>query len=297
MSIAQPSRLFINNAKRPLEDFPDQFSTQLPFPVQGLTRFTVESVLVEYNPLHVNFPPYTNQLDVSCQDLGSVVEIEIPTTVDWNTYVVSPETAWPKNFQQYINNALSSAGSAETITIDLGDDDGLPGFLKITADSGTGNVEFLGQSTLSNPERSIMERLGLSFRYASLGTIPELFLRGGRAVFQPTITGTLCPGNFILGRTGSIYLLTDLDNQAQSDANIQNIVSVVPVRAGIGLGDIVEGEDTNSITTSINPSSDFNRVRFLLFDDNYQPFELREEARVIIELHLGYTRPDPLFLA
>lgn len=297
MSLTKPSRLFINNSKRPLQDFPDQFSIQLPAPIQGLTRLTVESVLIEYNPLHPNFPPYTNQLDVSVSDLSALVEIEIPTEVDWNTYVVSPETSWPKNFQQFVNDALSSAGSSVAITIDLADTDGLPGFLKFTS-SVTGNIEFLGQSTLANVEQSIMERLGLSYRFAALGAIPELTIGStGRATFIPTSAGTNCPGNFILGRTGSIYLLTDLDNGAQSDANIQNILGVIPIRAGIGLGDIVEGEDTNSITTSVNPTSDFNRLRILLFDDNYQPLEMREEQRTIIEFHFGYDRGEALHIA
>lgn len=296
MSLTKPSRLFINNGKRPVEDFADQFSVQLPVPIQGLTRLTVESALIEYNPVDPNFPPYTNTLDISVSDLGPLVQLEIPTTVDWNTYTVAPENAWPKNFQQYINNALSSAGSSITITIDLADSDGLPGFLKFTA-SATGNIEFLGQSGLANTERSIMERLGLSYRFAALGSAPELTLINDRATFIPTSGGSIAPGNFLLGRTGAIYILTDLDNGAQSDANIQNILGVVPIRSGIGLGDIVEGEDTNSITSAINPTSDFNRLRVLLFDDNYQPLEMREEQRTIIEFHLGYDRSDALHIA
>jgi len=71
---------------------------------------------------------------------------------------------------------------------------------------------------------------------------------------------------------------------------------VIPIRAGVGLGDIVEGEDTNSLSTSVNPSSDFNRIGVILLDDNYQPFELREEAKVIIELHCAYDRPDAVVL-
>lgn len=296
MSLTKPARLFINNLKRPVEEFADQFSTQLPVPVEGLTRLTVESVHIEYNPVHPNFPPYTSILDVSCDDVG-LVQIEIPTEVDWNTYTVGGETSWPKNFQQYINDALASATSARTITIDLATDQGLPGFLTIASVGGTNTIQFLGQSSLANTERSIMERLGLSYRFASLNMIDELTLVNGRARFTPTSGGTTCPGNFILGRTGSIYLLSDVDSGAQSDANIQNILSVIPVLAGTNLGDNVTGEDTNSLTTSINPSSDFNRVRFLLFDDNYQPFELREEARVIVELHLGYTKTDPIVIS
>lgn len=296
MSLTKPSRLFINNLKRGLEDFPDQFSVQLPAPVQGLTRLTLESAIVEYNPLHPTFPPYTNMLDASCADVG-LVQIEIPTEVDWNTYVVNTETSWPKNFQEYINDALVSAGSSTSVNIELGDDAGLPGFLEFTSVSGTGTIQFLGQSSLANTENSIMERIGLSYRLAALGVIPELTLAGGRAVFTPTITGTICPGNFILGRTGSVYILCDLDNGGQSDANIQNILSVIPLSSATSLGDNIIGEDTNSLTTAVNPSSDFNRVRILLFDDNYQPFELREEARVIMEFHLAYDRPDAVILA
>ena len=294
MSISQPSRLFINNGKRPIEDFPDQFSVQVPFPIQGLTRMTVENAVIEYNPLHPNFPPYTNELDISTSDAG-LIQLEIPTTVDWNTYTVAPENSWPKNFQQYINNALGSAGSLLTITIDSAASEGLPGFIKITP-SIPGDIQFLGQSSLSNPERSIMERLGLDYRQASLNAIPELTIVNNRVRFTPGLGGTTSPGNFLLGRTGTIYLLSDLDNGGQSDANIQNILSVLPIRAGIGLGDNVTGEDTNSITTAIKPSSDFNRVRFLLFDDNYQPLEMREGQRTIIELHLGYTRDEAVIL-
>lgn len=296
MSLTKPSRVFINNLKRGIQDFPDQFSVQLPAPIQGLTRLTIQNAIIEYNPLNPNFPPYTNQLDISASDVSSLIELEIPTEVDWNTYVVTPETAWPKNFEKFINNGLVTAGSTTSITLDTAEDLGLPGFLTFTSVSGTGALEFLGQSTLANPERSIMERIGLSYRFASLGTIPELFIRDSRAVFQPTSTGTTTPGNFILGRTGSIYLLTDLDNGAQSDANIQNLFAVIGLQPGIALGDNVIGQDTNSITTSVNPSSDFNRIRILLFDDSYQPLEMREEQRTLIEFHLGYDRPDSVVI-
>jgi len=284
MSLTKPSRVFINNLKRGIQDFPDQFNVQLPSPIQGLTRLTIQNAIIEYNPLHPNFPPYTNQLDISASDVGSL-------------NVVTPETEWPKNFEKFINNGLVSAGSTTSITIDTAEDLGLPGFLTFTSVSGTGEIEFLGQSSLANPEKSIMERLGLSYRFASLGTIPELFIRDSRAVFRPEGgSGTTCPGNFLLGRTGSIYILTDLDNGALSDANIQNLFSVIAIRPGTNLGDNVVGEDTNSITTSVNPSSDFNRIRILLFDDAYQPLEMREEQRTLVEFHLGYDRPDSVVI-
>lgn len=291
--LTKPSRIFLNNSKRIREEFADQFNTQLPAPIAGVTRLTVESLLVEYNPEYPNFPPYATNLDISTSDAGAV-SLAIPNQVDWTVYEVNGQNSWPKNFEEYLNAQLSTAGSAGVLTIDDATDDGFPGFTKWSI-SGA-DVDLLGQSTLANPERSIMERLGLSLRY--VGTIPQLTFTGGRTTFSLTdgSAAVITPGNYLLGRTSALYLLSDLDNGAQSDGNIQNILSVIPIRAGIGLGDIVEGEDTNSLTTSVNPSSDFNRIQTILLDDNYQPFELREEAKVILEYHAGYDRPDSVVI-
>jgi hypothetical protein len=301
MDLTHPNRVFLNNAKRSLQEFPDQFSSQLPAPVQGLTRMTIETALIEYNPLHPTFPAYTSNLEIITTDVADPIEISVPTEVDWNSYEVNGQSSWPKNFEEFINAELASAGSGKVISIDLADNDKAPGFTKWTITTGAnGDVKFIGQSTLANPEQSIMERLGLSRRFAITDQGDELtyeLVNGTyRVVWAPTTTGAITPGNYILGRTSAIYVLSDLDAGASSDGNIQNILSVIPIRAGVGLGDIVEGEDTNSLSTSVNPSSDFNRIGVILLDDNYQPFELREEAKVIIELHCAYDRPDAVVL-
>lgn len=291
MDLTKPSRVFLNNAKRIPQEFADQFTTQLPAPVSGCTRLTIESALIEYNPQYPNFPPYANKLDISTADAG-LVSITIPNEQDWTVYEVNGQSSFPKNFQEYLNSELSDAGSSAVLTIDDGTADGFPGFTKWRV--ATADIDLLGQTSLANPEQSIMERIGLGFRAAAVSPTANFSLVGGQAVFSLTAgaSSVLTATNYILGRTSAIYLLSDLDNNAQSDGNIQNIMSVIPVRAGIGLGDVVEGEDTNSLTTSVNPSSDFNTIQTIILDDNYQPLELREEAKVIVEYHLGFDRPD-----
>ena len=294
MELTKPARIFINNGKRIRQEFADQFNSQLPVPIAGCTRLTVESVLIEYNPQYPNFAPYVSNLELFPSDLGSSFTLSVPNEVDWTVYTVNGQSSWPKNFQEYINAELSTAGSAAVVTLADATSSGYPGYMS-WAVAGA-NLTLLGQSALNNPERSIMERLGLSLRYAD--TIPELTFTASRTTFTLTAGApvVVSPGNYMLGRTGAVYLLSDLDNGAQSDSNIQNIMSVLPIRAGIGLGDIVEGEDTNSLTTAVNPASDFNRIQTILLDDNYQPFELREEAKVIIEYHAGYTKADEVIL-
>lgn len=292
MSITQPNRIFINNDRRKLDMFADQFSVQLPAPVQGATRFTIESILIENNPEYPNFPPYASNLTISAGDLLDPFTFEVEIGVDWTTYEVNGQSVWPKNFQEYLNEQLTNRGSAIALTLEEGGSRGFPGRIFWEA---TGDIELLGASNLDNPEASIMERLGLPFRQTKYNE-PEFRVVDGRARFSFGTTGVIAPTTYNLGRTGSVYLLTDLDNAGQSDVAIQNLVSVIPVRPGVGLGDTIEGEDTNSIVTSTSPNADFNAIQIILLDDNYRPFELRENARVIVEFHFAYDRQTPLFL-
>lgn len=292
--LSKPTRLLLNNGKRDIDQFADQFSSQFQVPLDGITRMTVESFLVENTPFYPNFPPYASTLDISVADVSGTITLSVPNEVDWTVYEVGGSSTFPVNFQNYLNTELASAGSAAVLTLADATSLGYRGF--ITWSVSGADLTLLGMSNIRNPERSITERLGLSIRYA--GQIPELTIVNGRANFELTTGGgtVLSPGNYTLGRTSCVYLLSDMDNAAASDANIQNILAVVPVRAGVGLGDMIEGEDTNSLTTSTNPKKNFNTVDIILLDDNYQPFELREDAKVIIEFHVAYDKVDSVIV-
>jgi len=296
MSIVHPARLYINNDRRRADMYADQFSVQLQNPVQGLTRFSIDTATVEYNPEYPNFPPYASILTIEFSDVVGESIISVPNNVDWTSYTVNGQNTFPKNFQEYLNAEATSAGSASVFTLTEGTSVGLPGFI-IWAIAGADALIY-GASGLNNTEQSIMERIGFPFRLANRSIPQWTFTPGSPAVFSLTSAGGVIasPCNYILGRTSLIYILSDIDANGTSDVGLQNIISVIPITSGTGLGDMVIGENTTSISTSTNPSSDFNSVQVILLDDMYSPLELREQARVAIEFNLAYDRPETVAL-
>ena len=296
MSIVHPARLYINNDRRRADMYADQFSVQLQNPVQGLTRFSIDTAVVEYNPEYPNFPPYASTLSVKFSDVVSTTVISVPNNVDWTSYTVNGQNTFPKNFQEYLNAEATSAGSAAVFTLAEGTSVGLPGF--ILWDIAGANALIYGASGLNNTEQSIMERIGFPFRLANRSIPQWTFTPGSPAVFNLTAAAGVIasPCNYILGRTSLIYVVSDIDANGASDVGLQNIISVIPITPGTGLGDMVIGENTTSISTSTNPSTDFNSVQVILLDDMYSPLELREQARVAIEFNLAYDRPETVAL-
>ena len=102
MSIVHPARLYINNDRRRADMYADQFSVQLQNPVQGLTRISIDTAVVEYNPEYPNFPPYASTLSVKFSDVVSTTVISVPNNVDWTSYTVNGQNTFPKNFQEYL---------------------------------------------------------------------------------------------------------------------------------------------------------------------------------------------------
>lgn len=292
MSLVKPSRLYINNDRRPADQYADQFIVRLPAPIQGLTRFSIDTALIEYNPEYPNFGIAVNQLTIKFSDVVSNTVLSIPNTVDWTNYTVNGQSAWPKNFQEYLNAEALSAGSAAVFTLTEGSSVGLAGFI-IWSIAGADAILY-GASGLDNTERSIMERIGFPFRLANR-SIPEWTASAPNpAEFNLTAAGSpvASPCNYILGRTGCIYVISDIDTNGSSDVGLQNIISIVPVAPGTGLGDICIGENTTSIATSTNPTSDFSTVQIILLDDAYAPLELREKSLVALEFNLAYDRAE-----
>ena len=296
MSIVHPSRLYVNNDRRRADMYADQFSVQLQNPIQGLTRFSIDTAVVEYNPEFPNFPPYASTLTVKFADVVGDTVIPIPNNVDWTNYTVNGQSSFPKNFQEYLNAEATTAGSACVFTLTEGTPVGLPGFI-LWSVAGA-DVIIYGASGLNNTEQSIMERIGFPFRLANRSISEWTFTPGSPAEFSLTTAGgtIASPANYILGRTSLIYIISDIDSNASSDVGLQNIISVIPITPGTGLGDMVIGENTTSISTSTNPSSDFNSVQIILLDDMYQPLELRDTARAAIEFNLAYDRPNTVAL-
>lgn len=297
MSLVKPSRLYINNDRRQVDMYADQFIVRLQAPIQGLTRFSIDTAIVEYNPEYPVFPPYCSQLSILFSDVVGEVTISIPVNVDWTSYSVNGQNAFPKNLQEYLNAEATTAGSAAVFTLTEGTSVGLPGFI-LWQISGA-NATIYGASSLDNTERTIMERLGFPYRLANR-SIPQFTCTPpNRAEFVLTSVGGVIasPANYILGRTSLIYIVSDIDSNGASDVGLQNIISVIPVTPDTGLGDMVIGENTTSISTSTNPSSDFQSVQIILLDDMYQPFELRDTAKVAIEFNMAYDKPTAVTLA
>jgi len=296
MSLVKPSRLYINNARRQIQMYADQFTVRLQAPIQGLTRFSVDTATVEYNTEFPNFPPYASKLQILFSDVVGEVEINIPNNVDWTSYTVNGQSAWPKNLQEYLNAEATTAGSSAVFTLTEGTSVGLPGFILWQTSL---NVIIYGASTLDNPETSIMERLGFPLRLANRSIPQWTYTSPNRAQFALTAVGGVIasPANYILGRTSVIYILSDIDSNGQSDVGLQNIITMIPIPPNTGLGDLVTGEITNDYSTSSNPSTDFNALTFILLDDQYQPLELRDTAVVALELSLSYSHPTAVSLS
>lgn len=300
MSLVKPGRVFINNSRRQRDMFADQFSVNLPVPVQGATRLTLEACYIEYNPEYRNIPPYATNLTMSFSDVGggsTLFNIVVPNNVDWTTYSVGGQNTWPKNFQQFLNAEASNAGSSAVFTLIEGTSVGLPGV--IVWDVAGADVYLYGASNLNNTEQSIMERIGFPFRLSNR-SIPQFTQTGNNPCVFELLAGSptaiASPTTYILGRTSVVYVVCDLDSGGTSDVNLQNILSVIPVTSGIGQGDILIGEDTNSISTTQSPSSDFSSISIILLDDEYAPFELQEVSKVVVEFHVGYDRPASVII-